>query len=74
MILVKAGVYVKKDQGSAAASSSSNSGGRVSKADAQEALRAAIENIGAEVDDSVIDRLTGKACVYLTGVLNSIES
>ena len=72
MILTRAGVYVKK----APASSSSNGstgGGRVSKADAQEALAAAIQDAGQEVDDSIISKLTGKAAVYLTSIINAIN-
>ena len=72
MILTRAGVYVKK----APASSSSNGstgGGRVSKADAQEALAAAIQDAGQEVDDSIISKLTGKAAVYLTSIINALN-
>ena len=72
MILTRAGVYVKK---SPTRSSSSNStGGRVSKADAQNTLRDAIQDAGQEVDMSIIDKLTGKAAVYITGIINAINT
>jgi hypothetical protein len=72
MILTRAGVYVKK---SPTRSSSSNStGGRVSKADAQNTLRYAIQDAGQEVDMSIIDKLTGKAAVYITGIINAINT
>jgi len=70
MILTRAGVYVKKTP---ASSSSSSGTGRVSKADAQEALSAAISDAGQEVDDSIISKLTGKAAVYLTGIINALN-
>ncbi len=71
MILTRAGVYVKKTP--ASSSSSSGGTGRVSKADAQEALSAAISDAGQEVDDSIISKLTGKAAVYLTGIINALN-
>ena len=72
MILTRAGVYVKKTP-SSSSSSGSTGGGRVSKADAQEALAAAISDAGQEVDDSIISKLTGKAAVYLTGIVNALN-
>ncbi len=71
MILTRAGVYVKK---APTKSSSSNSTGRVSKADAQNTLRDAIQDAGQEVDMSIIDKLTGKAAVYITGIINAINT
>jgi hypothetical protein len=70
MILTRAGVYVKKTPSS---SSGSTGGGRVSKVDAQEALSAAISDAGQEVDDSIISKLTGKAAVYLTSIVNALN-
>ena len=72
MILTRAGVYVKKTPASSS-SNGSTGGGRVSKADAQEALAAAIQDAGQEVDDSIISKLTGKAAVYLTSIINAIN-
>lgn len=72
MILTRAGVYVKKS--TTKSSSNSTGGGRVSKADAQNTLRDAIQDAGQEVDDSIIDKLTGKAAVYITGIINAINT
>lgn len=71
-ILSKAGVYVKKEAtaGSGAAKSSGGSK-RVSKAEMQEKLIAAIEDAGGEVDEEIISKLTGKAAEYLAGVINT---
>lgn len=69
MILSKAGVYVTKG---APAKKADKEGGtkaagtRVSKESAHEALAAAIEKAGKEVDMEIISKLTGKAAVYLT--------
>ena len=73
MILVRAGVYVKKTPSSNSAKSN-GTGGRVSKADAQEALANALSDAGQDVDDSIISKLTGKAAVYLTGIVNSLNN
>ena len=76
MILTKAGVYVKKTPASGGATKASNggSGGRVSKAAAIESLSAAISDAGQEVDQEILDKLTGKAAVYFTGVISAINS
>lgn len=78
MILVQAGVYVKKEAGApAGAKGTKSSGGsgegtkRVSKESQIAALKAAIENIGATVDDEILDKLTGKAAAYFAQVLSS---
>ena len=77
MILTKAGVYVKKSPasgGSKPASTNGGSGGRVSKAAAQEALITAINDSGQSVDEEIISKLTGKAAQYFTTVLNGVNS
>ena len=76
MILTKAGVYVKKTPASGGATKASNggSGGRVSKAAAIESLSAAISDAGQEVDQEILDKLTGKAAVYFTGVISAINN
>ena len=74
MILTRAGVYVKKAPTRSSNSSNSTSGGRVSKTDAQNTLRDAIQDAGQEVDMSIIDKLTGKAAVYITGIINAINT
>ena len=75
MILTKAGVYVKKAPASGSAKASTNGGGgRVSKAAAIESLSGAISDAGQEVDQEILDKLTGKAAVYFTGVISGINS
>ena len=74
MILTRAGVYVKKSPTRSSSSSNSTGGSRVSKADAQNTLRDAIQDAGQEVDMSIIDKLTGKAAVYITGIINAINT
>jgi transposase-like protein len=73
-ILAKSGDYVK----SAAKSTKAASGAkektgeaRVSKADAIEALVAAINDLGQEPDMEIIDKLTGKAAQYFTTVIRT---
>mgnify|MGYP003128736200 CR=1 FL=1 len=75
MILTKAGVYVKKSP-AARSTSSSNGGGtaRVSKADAAQSLKDALSDAGQNIDDDIIDKLTGKASVYFAGVINAINN
>ena len=68
MILTKAGVYVKKAQANGNGGASSG-GTRVSKQAAQDALIAAIQDKGGEVDEDIISKLTGKAAQYFTGLL-----
>jgi len=76
MILTKAKVYIKK----APASGGAPAGGdkpattRVSKEDAQNALKAAIIDAGQEIDEDIIVKLTGKAAVYLAGVISNSNS
>ena len=74
MILIQAGVYVKKEAASGTSKSTSSGEGtkRVSKEDAINALKSAIEGAGGDLDDEILDKLTGKAAVYLTAVINKI--
>lgn len=72
MVLVQAGVYVKKE----AATGGASKGGekaegtkRVSKESQIAELTAAIEAKGAEVDAEILSKLTGKAAAYFTKVL-----
>ena len=69
MILSKAGVYVKKTAATAEKKSSGTGAKRVNKAEAIAELKKAIEAAGKDVDDDICDRLTGKAAVYITGLL-----
>ena len=74
MVLVQAGVYVKKEAASGAdskkPSGGSEGGKRVSKESSIAALKAAIKAKGQAVDDEILDKLTGKAAVYLTAVIS----
>ena len=69
MILTKAGVYIRK---TAAAAGNGSGSPRVSKADAQQELIAALTSAGQSVDDDIISKLTGKAAKYFAGVISSI--
>ena len=79
MLLVSAGVYVKKNPDATTDSSKTNKAGttrpagdkapRASKESQIAELRTAIEAKGAEVDDEILSKLTGKAAVYFTKVL-----
>lgn len=73
MILTKAGVYIAKSAaaGSSKAPKAEGAGARVSKEAAFEKLRAAITGIGAEVNEEVVSKLTGKAALYLAEVISS---
>ena len=70
---MKAGVYVKKTPASGSAKSTGG-GGRVSKADAQQALSDVLSDAGMEVDESIINKLTGKAAVYITGIVEKLNT
>jgi len=70
MILTKKGVYVKKEATKAEAKASTTSK-RVNKAEAIEALTAAITDLGQKADDDILSRMTGKAALYFTEIINS---
>ena len=75
MILTKAGVYVKKTPAAGGTTKAAGTGStRVSKADAQDALTAALSDAGQSVDEDVISKLTGKAAQYFTGVITALGS
>jgi ABC-type glycerol-3-phosphate transport system substrate-binding protein len=75
MVLVQAGVYIKKDATATATKTKTGSATtgdkapRVSKESQIADLRALIEAKGAEVDDDVLSKLTGKAAAYFAKVL-----
>lgn len=72
MVLSKAEVYVKKEGATAKTSSDKKPAStRVSKEAAQEKLIAAINDLGAEVDSEIVSKLTGKAALYLAGILET---
>ena len=74
MILTKAGVYVKKAPATGSAKSSTGGGTRVSKADSQATLKDPLSDAGQDIDEDIIDKLTGKAAVYFAGVINAINN
>jgi len=73
MVLVQAGVYVKKDATATKPSGDKKAVGdapkRVSKESSIADLRAAIEAKGGPVDEDILSKLTGKAAVYFLSVL-----
>jgi hypothetical protein len=77
MVLIQEKVYVKKDAAGAAPASadgkkSSETGAkRVSKESQIAALKEAITAKGCEVDSDILDKLTGKAAAYFTGILTA---
>lgn len=75
MVLVQSGDYVKKDAGTTTTTTKpgakTTGAKRVSKEDSINELKAAITAKGAEVDDEILDKLTGKAAIYFTKVLST---
>jgi len=75
MVLVQAGVYVKKDASASTSKTATKSSGegskRVSKESAIAELKEAIEAKGAPVDEDILSKLTGKAAVYLLSVIKA---
>lgn len=73
-VLVQAGIYVKKEAAQPAAKSGgkSEAGGskRISKESQLDNLRKVIEDLGKEVDEEIISKLTGKAAAYFVSVLS----
>lgn len=72
MALSKAGVYIKKETGSASAAPKAKKEGtstRISKDDAINALRTTLEDKGLDVDEEIITKLTGKAAVYFNTLI-----
>jgi hypothetical protein len=72
MILTKAGVYIKKAPTSRSASGGTSSK-RVSKAECQAELTAAITDAGQEADEDIISKLSGKAAKYVADVINAVN-
>ena len=74
MILTRAGVYVKKTPATKSTSGGNGGGGgRVSVADAQQAVKDAISDAGMEADDAIISKLTGKAANYFAEIINKLN-
>ena len=76
MVLVQAGVYVKKEAGAASATKPKSGGAaagdkapRVSKESQIAELRQLIEDKNVEVDEDVLSKLTGKTAAYFAKVI-----
>lgn len=76
MVLVQAGVYVKKEPASGSSKTSTKEGStpRVSKETQIASLKAALTDNGVELDDEILDKLTGKAAAYLASAIRQIAS
>jgi len=77
LILSKANVYIKKTPAAKTGKKAEGSGGdtaskRVPKKDSIDALAARIGELGGEVDSEILDKLTGKAAIYLLKVINTV--
>jgi len=76
MVLTRAGVYVKKAQDKSESKSSAKAEGgakRVNKADAIGTLKNTIAALNQDVNDDILDKLTGKAAVYFTEIFNNLK-
>lgn len=69
MILVQAGVYVKKDPSATTTKVTKEGGTRVSKESQIAALKAAMTDNALDVDEEILEKLTGKAAAYFTKVI-----
>jgi len=77
MILSKAGVYVKAaaaTPGAAKKPATGDKAPKVSKEDKIAALSAQISALGLIPDNSILDKLTGKAADYFVTVLSATKS
>ena len=73
-VLVRAKVYVKKTPATGASSDTKSKSTRVNKADAIAALKELISNNSLDVEDDILDKMTGKAAVYFTGLFEGLTS
>jgi hypothetical protein len=72
LVLSRAGVYVKKNVPQSSDSGASGGSKRVNKQQAIDDLKKKIKDLGQDVDNDICDRLTGKAAVYIKGVLDAV--
>ena len=70
VILVKAGVYLKKNPVTSKTNGDGTKSTRVNKTDAINELIASIESKGLEADQDIISKLTGKAAIYFKQVID----
>lgn len=79
LILSGAGVYVKKEPAATTKTSEGKSEGktsggtRVSKEAQHEALKEQLRRVGAEVDEDIVSKLTGKAAAYFSALLAKLN-
>ena len=73
-VLVRAGVYVKKTPATGGTSEAKTGGTRVNKATAIKELKDIISNNSLDVEDDIIDKLTGKAAVYFKGLFEGLTT
>ena len=73
-VLVRAGVYVKKTPATGGNGESKAGGTRVNKATAISELKEIISNNSLDVDDAIIDKMTGKAAVYFKGLFENLTA
>lgn len=76
-ILVSAGVYVSKGQPATtggAAKPKDATPKRVSKGDSINELKELITFLGGNVDNEILDKLTGKAALYFTSMLKQVKA
>ena len=73
-ILVLAGVYIKKDASTASKSTKEGTAPRVSKETQIQNLRDTIKDLGGEVNDEILEKLTGKAAEYFAITIKQIAS
>ena len=66
-------VYISKKSGTAKTEGDKPKTKRINKKDAVEKLVAVITAAELNVDDDIIDKLTGKAAVYFTELLTEIQ-
>ena len=72
MVLSRANVYVKKTVGSPSKGDTSTGSKRVNKAAAIDDLKKKIAALKQDVDNDILDRLTGKAAVYIKVILDAV--
>jgi hypothetical protein len=74
MILSKAQVYIKKEvTATKATAAEGDKPKRVSKAECIAELTSALTDAGQEPDSAILDKLTGKAAQYFTGVIRGMQ-
>ena len=73
-VLVRAGVYVKKTPATGGSKETKTGGTRVNKATAIKELKEVISNNSLDVEDDIIDKLTGKAAIYFKGLFEGLTS